>query len=255
VGFNELNSKRPELAKQWNSNRNVGLSPSDVLWTGRDASYWWDCDKGHTWKATLASRNIGSGCPVCANQLIEPGVNDMASTHPEIAASFHPSKNLGSSPEQIFAGTGAKFWWKCELGHEWKTTANSRFNGTGCPDCAEYGFKPNKPAIFYFIENKSLRARKIGITNIEDRAVRLSRFSALGWKQLHVVENDNGAGIRELEGFMKKWIRKDLKLPQYLSAEEMGLTGGWTETFSIEGPSNEAVKKMIKIGCERLGLL
>ena len=54
---------------------------------------------------------------------------------------------------------------------------------------------------------------------------------------------------------MKKWIRKDLKLPQYLSAKEMGMTGGWTETFSMEGPSNEAVKTKIKIECERLGLL
>ena len=326
AGFNDLESRSPELARQWNSDRNRGLSPSDVLWTGRDASFWWDCDQGHTWKATLASRNMGSGCPVCSNQLIEPGVNDMASTHPELAASFHPSKNGGASPDKIFAGTGAKFWWQCELGHEWRTTANSRFNGTGCPycsnvkflagfndlesrspeiarqwnykrngglvpsqvkftsraakywwicdqlheweaslasrnngngcpDCAEYGFKPNKPAIFYFIENTALRARKIGITNIEDRAVRLSTFSIHGWKQVHIVESDDGAGIRELEGFIKKWIRKDLKLPQYLSPEEMRITGGWTETFSIDGPSNQEVKKMIKIGCKRLGLL
>jgi hypothetical protein len=178
------------------------------------------------------------------------------SRSPEIARQWNYKRYGGLLPSEVkFTSRAAKYWWICESLHEWEASLASRNNGSGCPDCAEYGFKPNKPAIFYFIENKSLRARKIGITNIEDRAVRLSRFSALGWKQLHIVESDDGAGIRELESFIKKWIRKDLQLPQYLSAEEMGMTGGWTETFSIQGPSNESVKEMIKIGCERLGLL
>ena len=27
-------------------------------------------------------------------------------------------------------------WWRCEKGHEWQATPDSRVNGSGCPYCA-----------------------------------------------------------------------------------------------------------------------
>ncbi|MCD8196887.1 MAG: zinc-ribbon domain-containing protein, partial [Lachnospiraceae bacterium] len=26
---------------------------------------WWKCENGHEWRATIASRSNGCGCPVC----------------------------------------------------------------------------------------------------------------------------------------------------------------------------------------------
>ena len=29
---------------------------------------WWKCKKGHEWQATIASRNSGTGCPICNSE-------------------------------------------------------------------------------------------------------------------------------------------------------------------------------------------
>ena len=49
-------------------------------------------------------------------------------------------KNLEYSPYKIMLGSGKKIWWKCEKGHSWYCTPNSRTNtnGTGCPYCSNH---------------------------------------------------------------------------------------------------------------------
>jgi hypothetical protein len=245
-GFNDLETKSPELSKQWNSKRNGSLKPSQILFHSRDKKIWWKCNDGHEWDATIASRNLGNNCPVCSRQLVMPGVNDMATTNPDLARSFDLEKNHPLRPEGFLAGTAKAFWWKCEEGHSWKAVSNSRFNGRGCPTCAEYGFKPELPAIFYFIENISLSARKIGITNVERNNIRLGGFAKQGWKEVLIIEHKNGSLIQAIEKEVLNWIRVDKGLPIYLTAKEMGRQGGWTETFSSEGVSSSAVVKKVK---------
>jgi hypothetical protein len=250
-GFNDLETKSPELAKQWNSKRNGSLKPSQILFHSRDKKIWWKCNDGHEWDATIASRNLGNNCPVCSRQLLVPGVNDMATTNPELARSFDLEKNHPFRPEGFLAGTAKAFWWKCEEGHSWKASSNSRFSGRGCPTCAEYGFKPELPAIFYFIENISLSARKIGITNVERNNIRLGGFAKQGWKEVLIIEHKNGSLIQAIEKEVLNWIRVDKGLPIYLTAKEMGRQGGWTETFSLEGPSNAEIVKRISLSKDR----
>lgn len=92
---------------------------------------------GHEWQAVINSRRNGIGCPYCANKILLKGFNDLATTHPEIAAQWHPSLNGALTACDVFAGTARKVWWKCEKGHEWPATVNSRTsNGTGCPYCS-----------------------------------------------------------------------------------------------------------------------
>jgi hypothetical protein len=250
-GFNDLETKHPDLAKQWNAKKNSPLKPSKVSYTSRDKKYWWLCEEGHEWEATLASRKTGNNCPVCSRQLVLSGVNDMATTNPELAASFDLKKNYPTTPDQVLAGTGKAFWWKCEEGHSWKAASNSRFYGRGCPTCAEYGFKPELPAIFYFIENLPLLARKIGITNIDRNNTRLSGFAKQGWKEVLIIEHKDGSLIQSIEKEILKWIREDQGLPIYLTAKEMGRQGGWTETFSLEGPSNKEIVKRINLSKDK----
>lgn len=126
---------KPELLKQWHRNRNGPLTP-DMIAYGSRTKVWWRCDQGHEWQAMVKSRIAGCGCPVCANRKIVPGENDLATTHPELAAQWHPEKNPGETPYQISAGTRRKVWWRCERGHEWQATVNSRAEGAGCPVCA-----------------------------------------------------------------------------------------------------------------------
>ena len=61
-----LAETHPEVTKQWHPTLNGDLTPNDDdLKLGKKV--WWKCDKGddHEWRAQIASRAIGNGCPFC----------------------------------------------------------------------------------------------------------------------------------------------------------------------------------------------
>ncbi len=124
-----------ELLGQWDNERNEGLSPENISY-GSKASVWWICGKGHSWKAIVKARCAGSGCPVCAGKKVLQGVNDLSTTHPALAAQWHPAKNGGLLPTEVVAGTHRKVWWRCDKGHKWQASISSRSRGIGCPVCA-----------------------------------------------------------------------------------------------------------------------
>ena len=67
-GYNELKSKYPYIAKEWDYNKNT-LEPQSIPpQTGRKV--WWICKKcGHSWKASVQSRTKnGTGCPKCGKE-------------------------------------------------------------------------------------------------------------------------------------------------------------------------------------------
>ncbi len=133
---NCIASTHPKLAAQWHPTKNGTLSPYDVT-VGSNKKAWWKCPKGddHEWVATLNSR--GTGCPVCSNQKIVLS-NCLASTHPKLAAQWHPTKNKNNSIYNIGAGSGKKVWWKCDKGedHEWESSLVNRLKGKNCPVCS-----------------------------------------------------------------------------------------------------------------------
>lgn len=66
VGFNDLKTKNPKLAEDWNYQKNTSLSPQDVM-AGSSKKVWWKCSIcGHEWQAVISSRNKGRGCPQCS---------------------------------------------------------------------------------------------------------------------------------------------------------------------------------------------
>lgn len=68
---NSLATIFPQLCREWATDLNKTLTPSDVT-TGSRKSVWWRCPKGHEWKAAITSRTHGSGCPRCSNQSSKP---------------------------------------------------------------------------------------------------------------------------------------------------------------------------------------
>ena len=126
----------PDLMEEWHPTLNVGVSPEELL-PGTHRKVWWKCSKGHEWRAQVKSRVHGSGCPICSNRKIKVGENDLATTHPEIAAQWHPTKNGTRTPYSVVGGHHAKVWWHCQKGHEWQAMILSRTTtGNGCPVCA-----------------------------------------------------------------------------------------------------------------------
>jgi len=54
----------PELAAEWNHEKNGVLNPKDFT-LHSSAHVWWRCVNGHSWKAAISSRVTGTGCPKC----------------------------------------------------------------------------------------------------------------------------------------------------------------------------------------------
>lgn len=61
----------PEIAKDWNIEKNGRLTPDQITY-GSQRKVWWKCKEcGYEWKATLNSRTNGTiknrrGCPNCS---------------------------------------------------------------------------------------------------------------------------------------------------------------------------------------------
>ena len=70
AGFNDLETLKPKLAKEWHPVLNRGLTPRDVT-LGSNKKVWWQCADGHVWQAAVYSRTRkkGTGCPVCAGMV------------------------------------------------------------------------------------------------------------------------------------------------------------------------------------------
>jgi len=126
----------PELVKEWDWKKNSPKKPEDF--TPRASNkVWWKCEKRHSWQATISNRTREKGgrCPYCRNlKLCED--NSLSQVRPDIAADWHPYKNVPLSPSDVIAGGSKKVWWICKHGHEWQTTIGLRvLSGTGCPKC------------------------------------------------------------------------------------------------------------------------
>jgi hypothetical protein len=227
-GFNDLATTHPELAAQAD-----GWDPTTVI-AGSSKTFDWKCQLAHKWKASLTNRTSrGSGCPICANQQLLPGFNDLATTHPELAAQAD-----GWDPSEVNSGSNKKFDWKCSLGHQWSSTLASRSRlGVGCPTCAKFGFDPNLQGWLYLIENELLEMLQIGISNFPTK--RLDQHSRRDWTVievrgpmdghlaqqletaiLHAVERRGAllghkAQIEKFDGYSEAWTKNSLKVTSF----------------------------------------
>ena len=173
VKSNCLATTHPEMAKEWHPTKNGSITPDDVT-SGSSNRIWWKCDKAedHEWNASPTGRNL-SGCPVCAGQKVVKS-NCLATTHPELAKEWHPTKNGRNTPDDITAGSSKDMiWWICKdnSSHIWDSNVVNRTKGNSCPSCAEYGFNRSKKALFYIRKidlDNGKEALKIGITNNMD---------------------------------------------------------------------------------------
>ena len=135
---NCLATTHPDLAKQWHPTKNGKLTTYDVT-AGSGKRVWWKCDKGddHEWQTGVLNRKKGTSCPICSRRKVVKS-NCLATTHPDLANQWHPTKNGKLTPFDIAAGSGKRIWWKCDIGddHEWSALPIHREKGTGCPMCA-----------------------------------------------------------------------------------------------------------------------
>ncbi len=121
----------PEIAAEangWDASVSNPKSPDSMSWK---------CEMGHVYKATIASKKLTmnskfKGCPICSNQRILKGVNDLATTHPLLAAEAD-----GWDATLFTAGSNKRVAWKCKLGHQWESMVSNRaIQERGCATCS-----------------------------------------------------------------------------------------------------------------------
>lgn len=140
---NSLEKMFPDIAKEWHPTMNGGLQPDRVFCSAHYRA-WWLCPKcKQPYQCSVNRRtNMKSGCPVCSSKRVVPGINDLETTHPELAIDWHPTKNGNKTPRDITFGSGKKYWWLChKCKHEWQESPNRRITtrsgeNRDCPVCS-----------------------------------------------------------------------------------------------------------------------
>jgi len=147
AGYNDLATKAPELAKEWHPTKNGDLKPTDVTLHSNEKVVWYlpydDPETGKhfdfEWEDYIYSRARGRGCPYLSGQRVWAGYNDLASSHPEVAEEWHPTKNRRRTPEQVYKKDTRKYWWLCgKCRHSWRASVRERtFEERMCPVCSK----------------------------------------------------------------------------------------------------------------------
>lgn len=133
-GFNDLATTDPDLTAEWADER---LNPAEVN-RGSHRAVRWRCALGHEYESPVFSRVAGNGCPYCAGRKVLAGFNDLATTHPKVAAQWEYTLNGELTPEMVTKGSNKKVWWKCSEGHVWHAVvfSRTRAKASDCPVCA-----------------------------------------------------------------------------------------------------------------------
>ena len=249
-GVNDLMTVAPEIAAQM-------APPFDpALYTrgssARSKSPDWQCsDCNHRWRAPVSQRAQGRGCPACANRTVVAGVNDLATTHKDLAVEMvHPL------PTTVTAGSSLKAAWKCsECAHEWKAVIYSRTGSgkVGCPSCAPYGYNFGEPGALYVVFGTSLRngerLLKVGIANVSSLEARLRDHTKQGLNEVAcVLAWQDGRVAPDVEALWKKphsGVRS--RLPKYMRATRKDLIDGFSEAVLLLDESIAAVIELLTL--------
>jgi DNA-directed RNA polymerase subunit RPC12/RpoP len=131
---NDLLTLNPQLAIEWNYEKNADLKPEHFM-PNSHAKVWWKCLNGHEWQATIDSRNRGNGCPYCSGRRVVKGENDLSTVNPNLAKEWNYERNGNLTPSNVLPTSNKKVWWICERGHEWQALISNRTKGSRCPIC------------------------------------------------------------------------------------------------------------------------
>lgn len=140
-----LAEKFPDIAAQWDYEKNGDLTPDKVPY-GSHLKVWWKCPKcGYSYQKKIGNRTApckreveSDKCPICLGRVVIPGYNSLKARYPEaIAREWDFEKNT-VDPDTISPSTSKRVWWRCANGHSYASLPFNKFhnNGGNCPYCS-----------------------------------------------------------------------------------------------------------------------
>ncbi len=141
----------PEIAKQWDHEKNGDLKPHQVS-KCCDEKVYWKCEKGcdykdscdddachHRWISNIPNRTKNNRkCPYCS------GGTDKVCFHKSLAFlgkdhldewDYEKNSLLGLTPETISYKSNKKVFWICKYNHPYECIVNQKVTGCYCPEC------------------------------------------------------------------------------------------------------------------------
>ena len=175
------------------------------------------CEYGHEWETIPDGVIAGNGCPICSGTapLSKEIVNERIT-------------GRGFKMISDYINTATKTTFRCDKGHEWNAKPSNIMHGQGCPTCAEYGFKREKPAILYYlrIDTRNQTLYKIGITNRTVEARFIGDMDKITILNIKYFDQGGDAYKQEQE------IIKNFSEYHYSGGDVILSKGGNTELFT-----------------------
>lgn len=158
-----LLSEFPEIAKEWDYEKNGNLTP-DMVTPRSNKRVFWICPTcHHSYQSNINNRtaphvlaNKTKKCPICLGRIIIPGFNSLKALYPKIIEEEWDYGLNTVDPDTIPPKNNSKYWWKCNKGHEsYLSRVNNKINNNGgnCPFCSHQKISIEKSL---FIINPSL---------------------------------------------------------------------------------------------------
>ena len=124
IGENDLASQYPDLAKEYNVEKN-GALPQDVSIASSSNETWWKCSEGHEFQRSVYNRiHRFSECPVCNRTVVVKGVNDLLHTYPMITGVWDYELNE-RNPDDISDKNTGSYHFTCQKGHRYYSLLNT----------------------------------------------------------------------------------------------------------------------------------
>ena len=175
------------------------------------------CVEGHEWLGT--PNNIlhnKAGCPSCSSYAKK--------THEEY------ERSISYKVLETYVNDRTKIRHECSKGHQWLSSPNAVLKGRKCPTCSSTGFKPEEPAILYYLKltKNEVSYYKVGITNRTLRE-RFSKESNLIIDELSIEHFELGKDAYEKEQQILSQFKSSRKtIKNFLKG------GGNTELFEYD---------------------
>ncbi len=134
-GFNDLQTRYPDFASEWDYAKNEG-TPTDYRY-GSGYTAWWVCKNcGESYQSPINVHIKGHKCPYCAGKKVAIGRTDLQSLFPNVAKEYADDNKVPSN--KIAAGSHTKVKWICpNCNEEYFASPHHRTSKdkTECPLC------------------------------------------------------------------------------------------------------------------------
>lgn len=149
TGYNDLATTHPTIARELDPIMNGAATPATIP-SASHRSLAWRCPRaGHVYWASPSNRTqAGMNCGICSNRTIVPGINDLTTTHPHLAAEIDPDYATRHPPTKMCAGSSDKPEWRCpDCNHRYKMSLYNRSKGAGCEPCRRARLRANRSSL------------------------------------------------------------------------------------------------------------